>query len=79
MPIVSVRETGAYVLTLPGFLQGEQHELEHMLHRLFAGRIQSPYNLALAQQLSLNWCASKAKKNGLTELCSCTTVLTRSH
>ncbi len=79
MPILSVRETGTYVLTLPGSLQGEQHELEQMLYRLFAGRIQSPYNVALAQQLSLNWCASKVKKNGLTESCLCTTALTQGH
>jgi hypothetical protein len=75
MPIVSLKESGAYVLTLPGFLQSDQNELEHMLNRIFAGCISSPYNLALAQQLSLNWCTSKAKKNGLTGKCLCQPTL----
>jgi hypothetical protein len=71
MPIVSLNETGSYVLTLPGFLRAEQKELELMLSRIFADRNNSPANLALAQQLSINWCMSKAKKNGLSEKCLC--------
>ena len=71
MPIVSVKESGAYVITLPSSLQSEQYELEQMLNKLFAGHLTSPYNIDLAQQLSLNWCAIKAKKSGLTEQCLC--------
>ncbi len=71
MPIVSLTGSGNYVLTLPGFLRPEQKELEQMLGRIFADRNHSSANLALAQQLSINWCMSKAKKNGLTEKCLC--------
>jgi len=71
MPIISVGDSGNYVVTLPGFLKAEQRELEQMLNRLFANRMNTRANLALAQQLSLNWCASKAKKSGLTENCLC--------
>lgn len=62
MPIVSLEESGCYAISLPASLKGEQHELEQMLNRLFAGRINSQINLALAQQLSLNWYAVKMKK-----------------
>jgi hypothetical protein len=71
MPIVSVKKSGAYAISLPVSLQAEQYELEQMLYRLFAGHLTSPYNIDLAQQLSLNWCAAKAKKGGLTEKCLC--------
>jgi hypothetical protein len=71
MPIISINEKGTFVLTLPSFLQAEQKELEQMLSRVFTNRIDTPANLALAQQLSLNWCASKAKKTGITEKCLC--------
>ncbi len=71
MPIVSLNDTGAYVLTLPGFLRSEQKELEQMLGRIFTDRNKCSANLALAQQLSINWCLSKAKKSGLTEKCLC--------
>lgn len=71
MPIVSIAESGAYVLRLPRFLQADQIELEQMLNKLFAGHLTLPCNLALAQQLSLNWCASKAKKSGLSKECVC--------
>ena len=62
MPIISISDNGCLILRLPGFLQSEQKELEQMLHRVFANRLDTPDNLALAQQLSLNWCASKVKK-----------------
>jgi hypothetical protein len=71
MPIVSLNETGTYNLTLPGFLRAEQNELEQMLSRIFADQNNCSANLALAQQLSINWCMSKAKKNGLSEKCLC--------
>jgi hypothetical protein len=71
MPLVSLNETGSYVLSLPGFLRPEQKELEQMLGRIFANSSNSSANLALAQQLSLNWCVSKARKSGLTDKCVC--------
>ncbi len=71
MPIVSLNESGAYVLSLPSFLRPEQKELEQMLSRIFADRNNSLANLALAQQLSINWYMSKAKKSGLLEKCFC--------
>jgi len=71
LPIVSVKESGSYVIRLPISLQNEQYELEQMLNRLFAGHLTSPCNIDLAQQLSLNWCAQKAKKSGLIEKCFC--------
>jgi hypothetical protein len=64
MPIVSVEASGAYAISLPSSLQSEQHELEQMLNRLFAGHLNSPCNVDLAQQLSLNWCATKLKLGG---------------
>ena len=71
MPIVSLNENGAFTLTLPGFLRPEQKELEQMLSRIFADHKNISANLALAQQLSINWYMSKAKKNGLTDKCLC--------
>ena len=71
LPIVSVKESGGYVISLPSSLQSEQYELEQMLSRVFAGHLTAPHNLDLAQQLSLNWCAAKVRKSGLTEECVC--------
>ncbi len=71
LPIISIADSGAFVLTLPSFLQAEQNELEQMLSRVFANRINTQANLALAQQLSLNWFVSKAKKTGITDKCLC--------
>jgi hypothetical protein len=51
-----------WILALPTMLRGHQAELEGMLHKVFGKNIASDHNLALARQLSLNWCASKAKK-----------------
>jgi hypothetical protein len=64
--ILSFSESGKWVLALPPRLRPHQPELESMLGRVFSGRRSSPDNLALAQQLSLNWCMSKAKLHGLT-------------
>ncbi len=71
MPVISLSDKGCIVLSLPGFLRGEETELEQMLNRVFGNRMQTADNLALAQQLSLNWCLSKAKKTGLTDKCLC--------
>jgi hypothetical protein len=66
LQIVSTSESGAFVLALPPRLKGDQSELEFMLGKVFSGRGSSPDNLALAQQLSLNWCESKARLHGLS-------------
>ena len=71
MPIISISDKGCMVLSLPNFLQGEKLELEQMLNKVFVNRIDTPDNLALAEQLSINWCVSKARKTGLTENCLC--------
>src|SRR5277367_1407317 len=59
-------DAGAWVLELPPKLRPDQPELESMLGKVFSGRRSSPDNLALAQQLSLNWCMSKAKSHGIS-------------
>jgi hypothetical protein len=59
-------DAGAWVLALPPKLRPDQPELESMLGQVFSGRRSSPDNLALAQQLSLNWCMSKAKSRGMS-------------
>ena len=64
------------MLTEVGLLPADEHvalkhELEQMLCRILGDRDNSSANLALAEQLSINWCISKAKKNGLTDKCLC--------
>jgi hypothetical protein len=66
LQIVTTSESGAFVLALPPRLKGDQSELEVMLGKVFSGRRFSPDNLALAQQLSLNWCESKARSHGIS-------------
>lgn len=64
--ILTRSEAGTWVLSLPPLLRPHQSELELLLIKVFSGKKSSPYNLALAQQLSINWCISTARKNGLT-------------
>ena len=64
--ILTRSDAGTWVLSLPPLLRPHQNELELMLIKVFAGKKSSPYNLALAQQLTINWCVSTARKNGLT-------------
>jgi len=66
LAILSFSDAGSWILALPPKLKPHQGELESMLGKVFSGRRSSPDNLALAQQLSLNWCMSKAKSNGMT-------------
>lgn len=62
--ILSESENGAWVLRLPPSLREHQQELESLLGKVFSGRPPSAENLALAQQMSLNWCFSKCRQAG---------------
>jgi hypothetical protein len=64
--LLSVSESGGFVLSLPPNLQDYQPELEGLLGKVFSGRPTSPVNLALAKQMSINWCVSKCKQTGLS-------------
>lgn len=63
--IVTVSESGSWSVSLPPSLTSYQEELESLLARVFRNRY-SPENLALAQQLSLNWCMTKCRQTGLS-------------
>lgn len=63
--LVSRPGAGSCVLSLPAALQQYQGELEILLGKVFAGRPQLPENLALAQQMSLNWCQAKSQQLGV--------------
>jgi hypothetical protein len=56
---------GSRALSLPPSLLVHQAELEFLLGRVFAGRPHLPANVALAEQLSLNWCISKSRQIGI--------------
>ena len=60
--ILSVSECGDWTLHLPPTLQQHQRELEVLLRKVFNNRPRSPENIALAKQMSLNWCASKSRQ-----------------
>lgn len=64
--ILTQNTAGAWVLCLPTRLREFQDELEMLLARAFAGRPRCQENLELAQQLTLNWCISKCKKQGIS-------------
>jgi len=66
LQILSQADNGGWVLSLPPSLKAQQTELEQLLGQVFTGRPTSAYNLALAQQMSLNWCMSKCKKAGVS-------------
>lgn len=65
LDILCESDSGSWVLRLPPVLKAQQQELEQMLGKVFSGRPSSKENFALAQQLSLNWCFSKARQAGL--------------
>jgi hypothetical protein len=54
-----------WVVSLPPTLKEYQGELEALLGKVFSQR-QHPENLALAQQMSLNWCQSKCRQVGIS-------------
>jgi hypothetical protein len=66
LQILTTSESGLWVLALPSPLRPHQQELELILAKVFAEKNNSPDNLALAQQLSLNWCVSMARKQGIS-------------
>jgi hypothetical protein len=63
--ILSTTGSG-WELSLPPNLQMYQGELEELLGKVFSQRPMIPENLALAQQMSLNWCQSKCREVGIT-------------
>jgi hypothetical protein len=65
LEILSRTECGNWILSLPPVLRIHQQELEQLLGKVFAGRPQSDENLALAKQMSLNWCFSKCRQAGM--------------
>lgn len=64
--ILSVSSSGSWIVRLPPVLRDQQSELESLLLKVFADRPRSDENVALARQMSLNWCVSKCKKSGLS-------------
>ncbi|MBP9091106.1 hypothetical protein KBI23_08755 [bacterium] len=62
--LLTVAEDGNFVLSLPTNLQDYQQELERLLGKCFSGRAKSEGTLALARQMSINWCLSKCKQTG---------------
>ncbi|HEY9772858.1 MAG TPA: hypothetical protein V6C81_03505 [Planktothrix sp.] len=65
LEILSTSDNGNWVLSLPSSLRAHQSELEQLLGKVFSGTT-SLENLALAQQMSLNWCASKCRQSGMS-------------
>jgi hypothetical protein len=65
LKILSASESGSWILELPPRLRPHQPELETMLGRVFPQSRTAPENIALAKQLSLNWCMSKARNQGM--------------
>lgn len=72
--LITINEDGTYLVSLPDSLRAYQSELERLIGKVFNGRPTSGDNLALARQMSLNWCASKCRQNGM-ELEKCLTFL----
>ena len=64
--ILTQNSAGSWVLSLPARMKDSQPELEKLLARAFTGRPRCQQNLELAQQLTLNWCVSKCKKQGVS-------------
>ena len=63
--IVSVSDSGSWILSLPPDLREHQPELERLLMKVFNNLPKSLDNVALAKQMSINWCVSKCKQSGL--------------
>jgi len=66
LTLLSVSESGGFVLSLPPNLKTYQPELEGLLGKVFSGRPTSAGNIALAKQMSINWCVSKCKQTGMS-------------
>ncbi|MCA9805860.1 MAG: hypothetical protein KC777_28020 [Cyanobacteria bacterium HKST-UBA02] len=64
--IVSRSHTGDWAMALPEVLQPFEDELLVILGKVFASCPQNSEDMALAKQLSLNWCIAKCKKLELT-------------
>ena len=64
-------DDGGWLLNLPAPLEKHQGELEQLLQKVFnrdseLTRTAQLRNLALAQQMSLNWCVFKSRQIGLS-------------
>lgn len=64
LEILFLDETG-WRVQLPQKLSAYQIELEQLINKVFGNRTRSAENLALAKQLSMNWCFSKCKQSGI--------------
>ncbi|MFN8656215.1 MAG: hypothetical protein U0105_07730 [Candidatus Obscuribacterales bacterium] len=64
LEILSQNSQGWQICLPPG-LQIHQGELELLLNKVFGGRPRTSDNLELAQQLTINWCVSKCRKEGI--------------
>ncbi len=69
LDIVSVDETGTWIVCFPGtvphILQPHKIELEEILDRVFSNCSNPASNLALARQLAINWCQQKGRELGV--------------
>jgi hypothetical protein len=66
LEILSQADNGGWILRLPPSLKAQQPELEMLIDKVFSGRPSCRENLALAQQMSVNWCASKCRQRGVS-------------
>ncbi|MBZ0189186.1 MAG: hypothetical protein K8F91_23280 [Candidatus Obscuribacterales bacterium] len=60
--IVGMSESGDWNLNLPVELSAYEGELLSILGKVFVSCPQSLDDLALAEQLSLNWCTAKCRQ-----------------
>lgn len=65
LEVLSINDKNGWVVSLPPALKLYQTELEDLLGKVFADRPYLSANLALAQQMSLNWCMSKCHEVGI--------------
>jgi len=72
--LITIADDGSFMVSLPSNLQAYKDELERLIGKVFNGRPSSRDNLALARQMSLNWCVSKCKQTGM-EVDQCLTFL----
>lgn len=62
--MLKLSDNGQFLLSLPPLLKDHQGELEFLLGKVFRNKVNSPDSLALARQMSINWCLSKCKQTG---------------
>jgi hypothetical protein len=62
--MLQLSDSGQFLLSVPPVLKDHQNELEMLLSKVFRGKVNSPDSLALARQMSINWCVLKCKQTG---------------